>query len=183
MSRRQAICYLVILSVPALALLVCLAIYQPLVMLAFLFLMVLGLGVLKKFRPQFFAVLRKPAKQSVSMPGPERTPAKPAYTPNLILVAGNLSSVDQILIDRPLFTLGRDPACNFSVPDAADISRFHASIRYDEKTAASYITDTNSNNGTYVNGDRLTPEKPRRLRNGDYIQLGTLRFTAQVAHY
>ena len=99
MSRRQAICYLVILLVLALALLVVLAIIQPLLMLLALLLLVIGAGLLKKHRPQLFAVFRKPTKDPVPYDFGSTLSPKKQYSPNLILVAGNLNSVGQIVID------------------------------------------------------------------------------------
>lgn len=52
------------------------------------------------------------------------------------------------------------------------ISRTHASIRRREDTLT--IVDLGSINGTYLNGQRLTPEQPRVLRDGDEIRLGQL---------
>jgi hypothetical protein len=52
------------------------------------------------------------------------------------------------------------------------ISRTHASIRRREDTLT--IVDLGSINGTYLNGQRLTPDQPRVLRDGDEIRLGQL---------
>lgn len=183
MSRRQAICYLLILFVFTLAIMVLLAIYHVWLMLFAVLGLVIAVGLLLKTRPQFFEVLQKPQKNTdVLLSGSSLSP-KPQYTPNLILVASNLTSIVQIVIDKPVFTLGRDAGCNFCITDAPDVSRVHATLRYDGKTAASYIVDNNSHNGTYVNGMKLAPGKPKRISNGDFIQLGTIRFTAQIAHY
>jgi predicted component of type VI protein secretion system len=37
-----------------------------------------------------------------------------------------------------------------------------------------YITDLCSDNGTYVAGERLVPDKPHKLRHGDEVILGCL---------
>jgi len=52
------------------------------------------------------------------------------------------------------------------------ISRHHAAIRRGEDTLT--LVDLGSVNGTYLNGQRLTPEQPRVLRDGDEIRLGQL---------
>jgi pSer/pThr/pTyr-binding forkhead associated (FHA) protein len=64
-------------------------------------------------------------------------------------------------------TIGRDESADIQLPDKT-ISRRHASVRIEGETAV--VEDLGSRNGTYVNGDRL--EDPRRLREGDSLQMG-----------
>jgi pSer/pThr/pTyr-binding forkhead associated (FHA) protein len=52
------------------------------------------------------------------------------------------------------------------------ISRRHASLRLEDGEA--YLTDLESGNGCYVNGERLPPVDPRKLNDGDVIRLGEL---------
>lgn len=52
------------------------------------------------------------------------------------------------------------------------ISRMHAAIRRGDDTLT--LVDMGSVNGTYLNGQRLTPNQPRVLRDGDEIRLGKL---------
>lgn len=52
------------------------------------------------------------------------------------------------------------------------ISRMHVSIRRGEDTLT--LVDLGSVNGTYLNGQRLTPDQPRVLRDGDEIRLGQM---------
>jgi hypothetical protein len=55
------------------------------------------------------------------------------------------------------------------------VSRIHAAIYRNEDTLT--LIDMGSANGTHLNGQRLVPEQPRILRDGDEIRLGKL-----VAH-
>lgn len=55
------------------------------------------------------------------------------------------------------------------------VSRTHAAIERSEDTLT--LIDLGSSNGTYLNGQRLTANQPRVLRDGDEIRLGKL-----VAH-
>lgn len=55
------------------------------------------------------------------------------------------------------------------------VSRIHAAIMRNEDTLT--LVDMGSANGTHLNGQRLVPEQPRILRDGDEIRLGKL-----VAH-
>lgn len=55
------------------------------------------------------------------------------------------------------------------------VSRIHAAITRNEDTLM--LVDMGSVNGTHLNGQRLLPDQPRVLRDGDEIRLGKL-----VAH-
>lgn len=80
--------------------------------------------------------------------------------------------------------LGRKDADNRVSPDVdlapyggveKGVSRIHAAILRTED--ALLIVDKGSSNGTHLNGQRLVPQQPRVLRDGDEIRLGRL-----VAH-
>lgn len=86
------------------------------------------------------------------------------------------------LVGRDNFTLGRSGGGQAIVPDvdldaygAQDqgISRLHAEIRLDQEGV--HVVDLDSVNGTLINGKRIEPQQPRRLRHKDIIQLGRLR--------
>ena len=68
--------------------------------------------------------------------------------------------------------LGRDRGVKVRIDDST-ISRRHARIRIDGKGAA--IEDLGSKNGTFVQGRKV--EKPRRLSDGDRIQIGSVVLT------
>jgi predicted component of type VI protein secretion system len=66
--------------------------------------------------------------------------------------------------------IGRGEHCDVTLEDDA-VSADHLEIA--PKGAAVMATDLDSRNGTLLNGQRL--ERPRRLRNGDVIQIGGVR--------
>ncbi len=80
-------------------------------------------------------------------------------------------------------TIGRaSPIAGESQPDvdlnpygAAEkgISRKHMKIK--RKNILIYVADLGSTNGTLLNGRRLIPHAERLLRNGDELQLGSLK--------
>ena len=81
----------------------------------------------------------------------------------------------------PRLTMGRSdagsiekPHIDFAPYDALDkgVSRSHATIELSEDTLT--IVDTGSANGTFLNGQRLVPNQPRVLRDGDELRLGKL---------
>lgn len=52
------------------------------------------------------------------------------------------------------------------------VSRIHAAICRNDDTLT--LVDKGSANGTHLNGQRLVPDQPRVLRDGDEIRLGKL---------
>ncbi|HVO43966.1 MAG TPA: FHA domain-containing protein [Aggregatilineales bacterium] len=52
------------------------------------------------------------------------------------------------------------------------VSRAHAALRRADNRLT--LVDLGSVNGTHLNGQRLTPNQPSPLRDGDEIQLGRL---------
>jgi hypothetical protein len=54
------------------------------------------------------------------------------------------------------------------------VSRRHARLLRDHK--AVYLMDLKSTNGTRLNGESLSPSVEKRLRDGDEVMLGRLRF-------
>lgn len=58
--------------------------------------------------------------------------------------------------------------------DAYDrgVSRQHAMLKFQNDTVV--IVDMHSANSTFLNGQRLVPDQPRILRDGDEIRLGQL---------
>jgi uncharacterized membrane protein YvbJ len=54
------------------------------------------------------------------------------------------------------------------------VSRIHAAIYRNDETDTLTLIDMGSSNGTFLNSQRLTPEEPRVLRDGDEIRFGKL---------
>ncbi len=99
---------------------------------------------------------------------------------------------DEFVLEADLCTIGRSPTCQVVVPRKT-VSRLHARIQRDE--GARYIlSDTESANGTFVNGHRI--HESYLLRDEDKIGLGstdpllifedieaTLQLTPSRLHY
>lgn len=64
--------------------------------------------------------------------------------------------------------------CDYVVSNSA-VSRRHAEII--RKDDAYCIRDLKSSNHTYINGEKLVPEKEYPLKNGDTVVLGNEEFT------
>ena len=89
-----------------------------------------------------------------------------------------------ILRPKPQVIIGRHDEQNARKPDVdlspfraveKGVSRIHAIIERLDETLV--LTDLNSANGTHLNGQRLVPDQPRVLRDGDEVRFGKL-----VAH-
>jgi pSer/pThr/pTyr-binding forkhead associated (FHA) protein len=88
------------------------------------------------------------------------------FTPTRRLVFGRADTTSPIQPDIDLTPFGALER---------GVSRQHAIIEFNEDTLM--LLDAGSANGTYLNGQRLLPNQPRVLRDGDEVRLGKL-----VAH-
>jgi pSer/pThr/pTyr-binding forkhead associated (FHA) protein len=88
----------------------------------------------------------------------------------------NVLAKDEILLGRSDFQSSQIPDLDMTPFGAAEqgVSRRHAVIRRGENTLT--LVDLGSTNGTHLNGQRLTPNQPRVLRDGDEIRIGRLVF-------
>jgi len=99
----------------------------------------------------------------------------PAAGKTVVLVKGKLIAIDTDLgatefALEPLTFIGRTPENQIRLNKPA-VSRRHAQIAQSE--SGYLLRDLNSENGTYVNGERV---KERPLADGDRVQIGTVRF-------
>ncbi len=91
------------------------------------------------------------------------------------------------LSSRNEFTMGRISEGQPIMPDidlspyqayAAGVSRLHAVIR---RSGSSVVfMDLGSANGTFINGNRLTPNSEQRLNHGDILALGKMRIQVLI---
>lgn len=66
--------------------------------------------------------------------------------------------------------VGRDPERELCI-DNDSVSRKHAEVRLEAGTVH-VVVDLASSNGTFVNGERLKPNLPSRLKHGDKVRFG-----------
>lgn len=76
----------------------------------------------------------------------------------------------QIVLDRPVITIGRDSKCDVVINDVS-ISRQHAQVL--QQANDLYVQDLTSRNGTKVNDKPLTV--PHLLQFGDIVCVGSIR--------
>lgn len=82
--------------------------------------------------------------------------------------------VDEIIIGRKDPTTGHIPHVDLDLHDGLNkgVSRRHAAIVRSD--GALKLLDLGTPNGTFLNGQKLVPQQPRVLRDGDDIRLGHL---------
>ena len=85
---------------------------------------------------------------------------------SLFVIRGNDQGSRFELEDNETVRLGRDATCPIQIHDT-EVSRQHAELRCGVDTFV--LTDLNSSNGTYVNGQRV---REHVLATGDQIQVG-----------
>ncbi|MBL8155783.1 MAG: FHA domain-containing protein [Anaerolineae bacterium] len=78
--------------------------------------------------------------------------------------------------EPPVETLGLDLAPYGG--ERSGVSRVHAALFSD--VDGIYVEDLESTSGTFLNGLRLLPSRPYRLRGGDELELGRARVTVRL---
>jgi len=93
-----------------------------------------------------------------------------ASRPRLILKQESSGESIEKVINKGLFTLGRDLSSDWAIKDPM-VSREHALIKEDRD--GFYIEDRASRNGTFVNNEKITRKK---LSDRDEIRIGSASF-------
>lgn len=90
------------------------------------------------------------------------------------------SDEDSIIIGRsdPLSGVAPDIDLSLFNAEALGVSRRH--VRLTRRGNEIWIEDLNSINLTYINNQRLTPNQPQRLTDGDLLHLGKLALTVKT---
>jgi len=88
----------------------------------------------------------------------------------LLLIPRGTHAGARYLIDSDVITAGRHPRCDIFLDDIT-VSRHHA--RFTRAEGEFWVSDENSLNGTYVNGDLIDGKVA--LRRGDEVQIGKFR--------
>lgn len=97
------------------------------------------------------------------------------YTKKTVLVSCSSQSVGDIEISDMPFIVGKLKDKVDYVLNSEAVSRLHAKIHMADNDQL-LITDLNSKNGTFVNGDRMLANETRKVKEGDEIAFADLRF-------
>jgi pSer/pThr/pTyr-binding forkhead associated (FHA) protein len=113
-------------------------------------------------------------KAAPASPPAPATLAGTSMPPARLRVRTSIDAASQgktVEIVQTPFTMGREN-CDLSLRGDRKVSRTHASIMYDFTSGIFYLTDLESSNGTWLDGNRLPPNTPRELNPGALISLG-----------
>ena len=99
---------------------------------------------------------------------------------------------EPILLKPKLETVfGRRDSSTGSMPDVdltpfagyrMGVSRKHAIVKQSDDVDRLELIDLGSSNGTFLNGARLNPNKPYKLRDGDEVRLGQMIIHVYFQH-
>lgn len=92
-----------------------------------------------------------------------------------LLVTNDKSNVKKVVL-RSDTTIGRSSDCNLRIA-SQEVSRQHCTILLND--AGVCIRDLDSSNGTYVNGERIEPNRDVPLFSESEIEIGNVRFRIQ----
>jgi len=92
-----------------------------------------------------------------------------------LIVANEHHQGQTIPLNVPAFKIGRAEGCNMR-SRSAQVSRFHCTIQVNNGTAT--IQDLGSENGTFVNGSRVT--SVQTLKDGDKLVVGAHKFIVSI---
>lgn len=96
-------------------------------------------------------------------------------SPSMQLVAQRVNERLEFTVTKSPYVLGRSETYADGVIGINKaVGRTHCQIVYKNNTY--YVIDMKSANGTQINGQRLTTEKPYPLKNGDILRLANLDF-------
>jgi hypothetical protein len=79
---------------------------------------------------------------------------------------------ESYILPKAIIALGRSSG-NDLVIDRDGVSRYHAKLKVEEQQA--WLSDLESVNGIYVDGERVKPDSPYSLKGGEEIQLADVR--------
>ena len=82
-------------------------------------------------------------------------------------------------LNKPVFRIGKEKSyVDYFIGDNSAISRSHANVI--SREGQYFITDTNSTNHTYVNGNMIQSNVEVQLADGDKIRLANEDFTFSI---
>lgn len=89
------------------------------------------------------------------------------------------NSFDRMDINKPVFRIGKERSyVDCFVANNNAVSRIHADII--TKNNSFFVKDENSTNGTYVNGNRLSPNEEVQVFDGDIITFANEEFEFHI---
>lgn len=124
----------------------------------------------------------KPKEELTFTPGAqggETTVLEEIFGPSIVFVGIKTKEPVEFVIDKAEYTLGKNAGMvDGALPFNGAISRMHCKIIYED--GQNKLVDLGSANGTFVNGEKLTPNAAVPIAPGDAIQLANSNFTIKA---
>ena len=183
-TRKQAVTFFTVFGIVALfLLLISIPFGHGIGTILILLLIIIALGLLRKKRPELFALLRKKKPGSGFQTSTTDRPLThgDAHHTYMMLIGLNATQKDRILVDASPFVVGRDSSCNAVLTDNY-VGRRHLIIEYDREGGKRYVTDC-SMNGSYLNSSRLPKGEKCPVQHGDTLQMGGTAFSIEFVNY
>ena len=181
MNRGKIIVYLILMLIPIVFILFLLAMVSPLLLLLGLIALLAGLVVLKQKKPEWFEVKAKEEQPAfVPTKRNELQPEKPQVY--MVLAGREDFGARRITVNKISYSIGRGPDNDFVI-DGNRISRHHLRIEYNPVEKICYAIDTGSQNGTYINSQRMVEGQRYPLIQGDHVMIDDCAFVVEYAHY
>lgn len=90
-----------------------------------------------------------------------------------LLVMNGVAAGREIPLPSTLFIIGRSSKCHLR-PHSDLVSKVHCGIT--RKMGRVLVRDLQSRNGTYVNGELVSPTRPTYVNDGDVLTVGPMQF-------
>lgn len=109
----------------------------------------------------------------------EMTQPMPPLEPEKgVLISQNSALLPDIVLNSDLTLIGKAEGTVDVIIPLPTVSRVHAKI---EKSGGNYyLTDLNSRNGTYINGEKLLEKKSQHLSQGDEIRFADAVYLLEI---
>ncbi|KAA0549169.1 FHA domain-containing protein [Bacillus sp. BGMRC 2118] len=99
---------------------------------------------------------------------------QPMTTPYIVVVSNN----KKVYVTKNRFTIGRDPNQVDFTSENKTVGRVHAEL---ETVSGEYfLIDNKSTNGSFINGNRISPHEKMKLRHEDQFKLGNEEFVFRL---
>lgn len=99
------------------------------------------------------------------------------FAPVLFLYGVNTPVCVQLLINKPVFSIGKSDSCDGVLAFNPEISKEHCRIIY--RNGEYFVVDLNSTNRTYLNDEVLDRGTEYLLHVRDRLRLSTLTFSVE----
>lgn len=181
MKGKKHIVYLMLALAPTAFLLFLLATINILFLLAAIIVLLTGLIVLKRYRPDWF---RRREREDDPKHAITRRDVHAAENPQVLMVLTGCEDFGarRITVNKNVYSIGRSKDNDFPI-DNPRISRHHLRVEYNPVERVCYAIDVGSKNGTFVNSVRMTEGQRYRLMQGDQVMIDDCAFIVEYAHY